>query len=226
LSHLNQMKVVIYGATGMVGQGVLMECIADPRITSVLCVGRKPSGTSHPKVRDLIRPDLLDYSDIGDAFNGTQACFYSLGITSVGMDEASYRRVTVDLTLAAANALAKANPTMTFCFVSGAGTDRSSRQMWARVKAAAEDALLAMPFRTHCFRPGLIQPMKGIRSKTGWYNAFYAAFAPIYSVFGGLMGDFATTTENLGRAMIRIAVEGSDVKILTNADINRIGAAK
>jgi uncharacterized protein YbjT (DUF2867 family) len=220
------MKVVLYGATGMVGQGVLMECIADPRITSVLCVGRKPSGATHAKVRDIVRADLFDYTDIGDAFKGVDACFYSLGITSVGMDEASYKRVTVDMAVAAANALAKANPTMTFCFVSGAGTDRDSRQMWARVKAQAEDALFAMKFRTHAFRPGLIQPMKGIRSKTGWYNAFYAVFRPIYAVFGSLMGSFATTTDNVGRAMIRVALEGSDVKILHNADINRIGTAK
>jgi uncharacterized protein YbjT (DUF2867 family) len=217
------MNVVIYGATGMVGQGVLMECLDDPRITSVLCVGRKPSGASHPKVRDLVMADLLDYSGIGSAFARVDACFYSLGVTSVGTDEASYRRMTVDMTLAAANALARANPRMTFCFVSGAGTDRTGRQMWARVKAEAEDALLAMRFRTHCFRPGLIRPMKGIRSKTEWYNAFYAVFAPMFGVFGGLMGDFVTTTETLGRAMIRIAVEGSDEKVLDSAAINRIG---
>lgn len=222
------MKVVVYGATRMVGQGVVMECIADPRINSVLCVGRRPSGVLHLKVHDLIRPDLFDYSDIGNAFKGVDACFYSLGITSVGMDEASYKRVTVDMTVAAANALAKANPTMTFCFVSGGGTDSSGTGpvMWARVKGQAENALFAMQFRTHAFRPGLIQPTKGIRSKTGWYNVFYALFGPIYAVFGGLMGNFATTTDNLGRAMIRVALEGSDVRILHNADINRIGKAK
>jgi uncharacterized protein YbjT (DUF2867 family) len=222
------MHVALYGATGMVGTGVLLECIADPRITSVTCVGRKPNEVKHAKVRDLVRKDLFDYSDIGDALNGVDACFYCLGVTSVGRDEASYTRVTVDMTLAAANALAKVNPTMTFCFVSGSGTDSSgtSRQMWARVKGRAENALFAMKFRTYAFRPGLIQPMKGIRSKTGWYNAFYAVFGPIYAIFGSLMGSFATTTDNIGRTMIRVAIEGSDKKILTNADLNRLGAPK
>jgi uncharacterized protein YbjT (DUF2867 family) len=218
------MKVVIYGATGMVGQGVLLECIEDPRVTSILCVGRKPVGIKHAKVRDVVRADLLDYSDIGDTFKGADACFYALGVTSVGTDESTYTRITHDFTVAAANALAAVNPTMTFCFVSGTGTDPDSRVMWSRVKGRAENALFAMKFRTHCFRPGLIQPMKGLRSKTGWYNAFYALFGPIYAVFGPIMGGFATTTERVGRAMIRIAVEGSDEKILHNADINRIGA--
>ena len=219
------MRVALYGATGMVGAGVLIECLADPRITSVLCVGRKPSGVTHAKVRDVVRQDLFDYSDIGDAFAGTDACFYCLGITSIGMDEASYSRVTVDLTVAAARALAKVNSGMSFCFVSGDGTDSSGagRIMWARVKGRAENALFAMQFKTTAFRPGLIQPMKGVTSKTGWYNAFYAVFRPIYKVFGPLMGGFVTTTDSIGRAMIRIAHEGSEKKILANADINRIG---
>jgi uncharacterized protein YbjT (DUF2867 family) len=218
------MKVVIYGATGMVGQGILLECIEDPRVTSVICVGRKPTGVSHAKVRDLVRENLLDYANIGDAFKGVDACFYSLGVTSVGTDEPTYTRITHDFTVAAAKALAAANPAMTFCFVSGSGTDTNGRQMWARVKGRTEDAVRAMSFKTYCFRPGIIQPMKGVKSQTGWYNFFYAITAPLLPLLRPILGNYLTTTEHVGRAMIRIAIEKSGPPYLENADINRVGA--
>jgi uncharacterized protein YbjT (DUF2867 family) len=220
------MKVVIYGATGMVGQGILLECIEDARVTSILCVGRKPTGVKHAKVRDVVRADLLDYSGIGDTFNGVGACFYALGVTSVGTDEATYTKITHDFTVAAAKALAAANPAMTFCFVSGTGTDPNGRQMWARVKGRTEDALRAMSFKTYCFRPGVIQPMKGVRSQTRLYNVFYAITAPLLPLLRPFVGGILTTTEHVGRAMIRIALEGSGPAYLENADINRVGAAK
>lgn len=218
------MKVVIYGATGMVGQGIVLECIEDPRVTSVVCVGRKPTGHKHPKVTDLVMKDLLDYSGIGSAFQGVDACFYALGVTSVGTDEATYTRITYDMTVAAANALAEANPKMTFCFVSGAHTDVNGRQMWARVKGRTENAMLAMPFSTFCFRPAIIQPMKGVRSQTGWYNFFYSVTGVILPLLRPFMSGYLTTTEHVGRAMLRLASGGDGPKILENADINRIGA--
>jgi uncharacterized protein YbjT (DUF2867 family) len=220
------MKVVLFGSTGMVGAGVLVECIADPAVTSVVCVGRKPSGVTHAKVRDVLLADMMDYSGIGDAFSGTDACFYCLGITSLGMTEAEYTRVTVDLTVAAANALATANSTMTFCFVSGASTDSSEKGsvMWARVKGRAENAIFAMLFKGYAFRPGYIQPMKGAKSKTTWVNAVYTVMAPLYPLFRPLVGNWATTTENVGLAMLEVARNGDAKKILENADINRIAA--
>lgn len=220
------MKVVLYGATGMVGAGVLMECIIDPRVTSVLCVGRKPVGVPHPKVRDMVLKDPMDYSGIGDAFAGTDACFWCLGITSLGMDEAAYSRVTVDFTVAGANALAAANPTLAFCFVSGASTDSTEKGsvMWARVKGRAENAVFAKFARSWAFRPGYIQPMKGVKSKTTWVNAVYTVMAPLYPLFRPLVGNWATTTENVGLAMIHVALHGEEKKILENGDINRIAA--
>jgi uncharacterized protein YbjT (DUF2867 family) len=220
------MKVVLYGATGMVGAGVLLECIADPRVTSVLCVGRKPVGVPHPKVKDLLLKDPMDYSGIGNAFAGTDACFWCLGITSLGMDEAAYSRVTVDFTVAGANALASANPTMAFCFVSGASSDSTEKGkvMWARVKGRAENAVFKTFPKSWAFRPGYIQPMKGIKSKTTWINAVYTVMGPLYPLFRPFVGNFATTSENIGIAMIHVALHGEDKKILENGDINRIAA--
>jgi uncharacterized protein YbjT (DUF2867 family) len=220
------MKVVLYGATGMVGAGVLMECIADPRVESVLCVGRKPTGVPHPKVRDLLLKDPMDYSAIGGAFDGVDACFWCLGITSLGMTETEYTRITVDFTVAGAKALAAASPAMAFCFVSGASTDSTEKGkvMWARVKGRAENAVFAMFPRSWAFRPGYIQPMKGVKSKTTWVNAVYTVMAPLYPIFRPFTGNFATTTENVGLAMLEVATNGEAKKILENADINRIAA--
>jgi len=217
------MKVILFGATGMVGTGILLECLDDSRVDSVLCIGRKPSGVTHAKVRDLVRTELHDFSDIADALRGYDACFFALGISVVGLDEPTYRRITLDIPVAIATTLEQVHPGMTFCFVSGAGADGSEkgRQMWARVKGAAENRLLAMQLNTYVFRPGLIQPRRGVTSKTGWYNVFYTLTAPLYPLLLRVLGSLVTATDTVGRAMIEVAATRYPKRILETGDINR-----
>jgi uncharacterized protein YbjT (DUF2867 family) len=168
------MKVVIFGATGMVGQGVLRECLLDPDVESVLAVVRNASLPQHDKLREIVHQDVFDLAAIGDSLSGYDACFFCLGVSSVGMKEETYRRVTYDLTVSVARTLANLNPTMTFIYVSGAGTDSTERGrlMWARVKGRTENALLQMRFKAvFLFRPGYVQLLNGIRTKTAWYGA-------------------------------------------------------
>jgi len=220
-------KAVLFGATGMVGAGVLVECLADSRVASVLVIGRRPCGVAHPKVRELVRADFFDWRDAAADLRGWDACFFCLGVSSVGMGEAAYHRVTYELTIAAAEALAAANPQLTFCYVSGEGTDGTERGrlMWARVKGKTENQLLRMPFRAYAFRPGYIQPFKGVRSKTRLYQAFYDALGWLYPVLRRLLPRHVTTTENMGRAMIRVAAEGYGKRVLENPDINALAGA-
>jgi uncharacterized protein YbjT (DUF2867 family) len=219
-------RVVLFGATGMVGAGVLHECLADPRVTSVLAVGRSPCGVAHPKLEERLHHDFFDYASVQSRFAGRDACFFCLGVSSAGMDEAKYRRLTHDLTLAAARALSAASPAMKFCYVSGAGTNERGRMMWARVKGETENALLHLPFAAaYMLRPGFIQPLRGYRSKTAVYRLFYAVFAPLYPLLRRVLPGLVTTTEVLGRAMIRLAAEGYPKNILETADINALGAA-
>ena len=219
------MKVILFGATGMVGQGVLRECLRDPSVTQVLAVGRSASGRHDPKLKELLLPDMLPYRAVAHQLEGYDACFFCLGVSSAGMSEADYRRVTFDLTLAAANQLVKLNPGMTFIYVSGQGTDSSEqgRSMWARVKGATENALLALPFKAaYMFRPGIIRPLHGIRSKTPLYQAFYTAFRPLLGLMAWLSPDSLTSTEQMGRAMIHAAQHGAPLRHLENHDINRL----
>jgi len=222
------MNVVIFGATGMVGRGVLLECLEDPRVRSVLAPVRTPSGIQHEKLRELVRSDFFDYSDVREEFDGLDACFFCLGVSSFRMDEATYTRLTYDLTIAAAEALAARNPDMTFCYVSGAGTDSTEqgRVMWARVKGRTENRLLAMPLNAYMFRPGYIQPMKGVRSKTGWYQAFYTLARPLYPLLQRIAPDQVTTTDAVGRAMIEVAANGYRTRILGPADINALAGMR
>jgi len=167
----------------MVGQGVLRECVLDPEITSVLVIGRSPLGQEQEKLREIVRQDLFNYTPIENELRGYDACFFCLGVSSAGMTEADYHHVTYGLTIAAAQILASLNPNMTFIYISGAGTDRteSGRSMWARVKGQTENALLRLSFKAaYMFRPGYIQPLHGIKSKTNWYCALYAVVSPIY----------------------------------------------
>jgi uncharacterized protein YbjT (DUF2867 family) len=219
------MRVIIFGASGMIGAGTLIECLADPRVTSVVVIGRTPTGVTHPKLREVLHTDFFDYSALTAEFANADACFFTLGTTAVGKDEATYTRLTFDLTLAAASAMATANPAMTFCYVSGDGTDSSEkgRTMWARVKGMTENALLALPFTaSYMFRPALIFPRKGVRSKTGWYQTFYNVFGPFYPVFQLLFGRWVTTTENHGRAFIAVAEREYPRRILFSRDINAL----
>jgi uncharacterized protein YbjT (DUF2867 family) len=219
------MKVVLFGATGMVGQGVLRECLADAGVESVLAVGRRPTGRSHPKLREIVHDDFLDFSAIEPELTGYDACFFCLGVTSIGLDEERYRHLTYDITMAAATALAKLNPGMVFTYVTGAGTDSTERGrvMWARVKGKTENDLLKLPFRAaYMFRPAGIQPLHGIRSKTAWVQAVYVVTAPLLSLLTRVAPKYMTTTEQLGRAMIKVARDGYPKPVLESEDINGV----
>lgn len=198
----------------MVGQGVLRECLRDPEVTDVFAVGRSPTGQQHPKLREIIHKDFSDFSALTlDA----DACFWCLGVTSVGMSEPDYTRVTHDYTIAAAKALVR--PTMTFIFVSGTGADGTA--MWARVKRKTEDDLFAMPFKqVFVFRPGLIQPLHGIRSRTRLYNIVYPVAYPLILIAKWVKPDSITTTERVGLAMLNVAKKGFPKKVLETPDIN------
>jgi len=209
----------------MVGQGVLRECLLDPEVESVLTIGRSATGQQHAKLHEIVHKDLFDYSAIEQQLSGYDACFFCLGVSSVGMSEPDYERITYGITLAAAQTLARLNPEMTFIFVSGAGTDSTEkgRSMWARVKGKTENALFQLPFRAqYMFRPGYIQPLHGIRSKTKVYDFFYKVLGPLYPVFKLLMPKYVTTTENIGRAMIKVARQGAPKSFLENQDINAL----
>jgi uncharacterized protein YbjT (DUF2867 family) len=219
------MKVILFGATGMVGLGALRECLLDPAVDSVLAVGRSPTGQRHPKLRELLHDNFFDFSAIESELTGYDACFFCLGVSSVGMDEERYRHLTYDLTLSAAVTLARLNPGMVFVYVSGRGTDASERGslMWARIKGRTENDLLKLPFRAaYMFRPAGIQPLHGIRSKTGWVQAIYVAAAPLLSLLHRLAPAYMTTTEQVGRAMIKVAREGYPKPVLESEDINRL----
>lgn len=221
------MKVILFGATGMVGGGVLIECLEDPRVDSVVSVGRRSCGVTHPKLREVIRSDVSDLGDVED-LAGCDACFFCLGVSSAGMSEAAYRRVTLDLTLDVAARLEGFNPNLTFCFVSGQGSDSSEHGhfMWARVKGAAENGLLRMELPAYMFRPGLIQPLKGTRSKTRLYQIPYTLLGPLIPALRRVFPRYVTTTVNVGRAMIRVAAEGYPKTVLETEDINAIGVAE
>lgn len=219
------MNVILFGATGMVGQGVLRECLLDPDVHQILSIVRTPSNQPHPKLRELVHTDFFDYSAIEPELTGFDACFFSLGVSSAGMDEAKYTHLTYDLTLAAATTLARLNPQMTFLYISGAGTDSTERgrSMWARVKGKTENDLLKLPFRAaYMFRPGVIQPLHGIRSKTRLYQTFYTILNPILPLLKSAFPQYITTTEQLGRAMLRVAKQGFPEPILESKDINTL----
>jgi uncharacterized protein YbjT (DUF2867 family) len=220
-------KVVLFGATGMVGRGALLECLDDPRVTSVLVIGRSSCGVQHAKLTEVIHGDFFNYGPLAERFKDCDACFFCLGVSSVGMDEAGYRRLTYDLTLAAAQAMAAVNKRLTFCYVSGQGTDSSERgrSMWARVKGQTENALLRLPFKAaFMFRPGFIQPVRGVRSKTRWYQAFYTVMRPITPLLRRLFPGSVTTTAAVGRALIQVAAAGYAKPLLETRDINQLGA--
>jgi uncharacterized protein YbjT (DUF2867 family) len=216
------MKVIVFGASGMVGQGVLRECLLDPEVTEVLAVGRRPLGHTDAKLRELVHGDLYDLSGVADQLTGYDAGFFCLGVSSAGMSEADYRRVTYDLTLAVARVLAEKNPQMTFTYVSGEGTDSTGagRTMWARVKGQTENALLELPFQAYMFRPGFIRPMHGERPKSRAYVIAYVLLRPLFPLVGRLMPNRSTTTERVGRAMLQVAKSGHPVRILPSTEIN------
>jgi uncharacterized protein YbjT (DUF2867 family) len=218
------MKVILFGATGMIGQGVLRECLRNPDVDSVLAIGRAATGVTHPKLREIVRKDLFDLADVADELAGYDACLFCLGVSSAGMSEEAYHRITYDLTLAVARTLADVHKGMRFLYVSGAGTDGSGRGrvMWARVKGQTENALLELPLDAYMFRPGFIQPMHGVKSKTQLYRAIYAVMGPFYPVLRRVGRKFVTSTEALGAAMVTVAGRGGPKRILETSDINAI----
>jgi hypothetical protein len=191
----------------------------------VLAVGRSPIGQQHPKLREIVHDDFLDYSDIESQLAGYDACFFCLGVSSVGMAEERYRHLTHDITLAAATTLAKLNPQMVFIYVTGRGTDSTEQGplMWARVKGKTENDLLKLPFRAaYMFRPAGIQPLHGIRSKTAWYQAAYVVAAPLLTLLNRIAPKYVTTTEQVGRAMIKVARDGYPKPVLESEDISAV----
>jgi len=211
----------------MVGQGVLRECLADPQVESILIVGRSSSGVENPKVREIVQPDLFDYSSLEDELTGFDACFFCLGISAAGMSDEAYRRISLDLTLAAAQALSRLNPEMTFIYVSGTGTDSTEqgRIMWARVKGKTENELMKLPFEAaYMFRPAYIQPLDGIQSRTKAYRVLYSIAGPLFPALQALFPRYVTTTEKVGLAMLQVAKQGNSQPLLENDDINRLAA--
>jgi uncharacterized protein YbjT (DUF2867 family) len=217
------MKVILFGATGMIGQGVLLECLRDPGVEVVLSVGRSPTGRTHDKLREIIKPDLNDGSLLAGEPSGYDACFFCLGVSSVGLSEAEYRRITYDIAVGAARTLIHKNPGMTFVFVSGGGADGTGQGhvMWARVKGETERAILELPFKgKYVFRPGFVRPGPGIKSRTRLYRVLYAALTPLFPLVSALLPRHVTTTERVGRAMLNVVRRGAPKAILENDDIN------
>jgi uncharacterized protein YbjT (DUF2867 family) len=219
------MNVILFGATGMVGQGVLRECLLDPDVRLVLSIGRSATGQKHDKLRELVHENLFDFSAIEHELSGFDTCFFCLGVSSAGMTEPQYHRVTYDIAMAAARTLVRLNPGMTFIYVSGAGTDTTERgrSMWARVKGKTENALLALPFKAaYMFRPAVIQPLHGIRSRTTSYRVLYALTRPLLPLLRAVFPKHVTTTERLAHAMIKVARQGAPKRTLESEDINAI----
>lgn len=213
------MKVVLFGATGMVGQAVLRECLLDDRIESVLVVGRSALAIDHPRVTQVVHEDFLDLSSLTLHLAGLDACFFCLGVSANGMSEPAYRRVTYFITMAAARELADQNPDLRFLYISGAGTDSTERGrlMWARVKGETENAVLSLPFHGYALRPGYIQPKHGIRSKNRLYRNMYRLTGGLYPLLTRLAPRHVIASDELARAMITVAADGAAARILDNA---------
>ena len=217
------MKILIFGASGMVGQGVLLASLNAVDVTQVVTVGRGSLKQTHEKLLQIVHSDLMDLSSIEDQLTGFDACFFCLGVSSGGMTQDAYTKLTYDLTLSVANTLARLNPQMTFTYISGSGTDSSEKGgvMWARVKGRTENALLKLPFKAaYMFRPGIIAPLDGIQSKTTSYRILYKFLAPTLPILMRLMPNQMLTTRSLGEAMLKAARNGAPKAILEASDIN------
>ena len=220
------MKVLLFGATGMIGQAVLQECLRDPGVSQIIAVGRRPTGVSDRKLIDVVASDVTQLSPHEAELRDVDACLFCLGVTSLGLSEDEYSRLTFDVTLAVARQLVRINLHMTFIYVSGAGTDSTERGrvMWARVKGRTENALLTLGFHAaYMFRPGAVIPLHGIRSRTAWYNAVYTLIRPLATPLIRLSPTHVTTSDRLARAMLVVARDGYSSPIVESPDINRLG---
>jgi len=218
-----KIKAIVFGATGMVGEGVLHECLKHQDVDSILVINRRPCGVEHRKLTEIIHPDFFDFSSIESRLSGYNACFLCMGVSAFRMKEKDYRHVTYDLTMTVARTLVKLNPEMTFCYVSGTGTDSSEkgRSMWARVKGQTENDLMKLPFKAvYMFRPGYIQPIKGLKNT----NKMYRVLSPFYPVWKTLFPGYVCSLEQLGLAMINTLKLPPDFHILENLDISKLSS--
>ena len=221
------MRVVLFGASGMIGQGVLREVLRADDVETVLTVGRSGTGQQHAKLRELKHDDFTNFASASSALTGYDVCIWCLGVASSGMSEADYTKVTFGYTMAAADVLLKVNPQLTFLFISGASTDSTEKGsvMWARIKGKTENALMAMPFKaSFMFRPGMIQPMNGEISKTPAYRLFYKFAWPLFPVVKALFPKYVSTTEGIGQAMLKVVRKGYEKRVLEVPDINAAAA--
>jgi uncharacterized protein YbjT (DUF2867 family) len=216
-----KIKTIITGSTGMVGEGVLHECLKHPDVESVLVINRKPCGVVHNKLKEIIHKDFFDLSQVESQLSGYNACYFCAGVSSVGKKENEYKRITYDLTMNFANTIQRLNPEIVFTYVSGVGTDSTEKgkSMWARVKGKTENDLLKLPFKAaYMFRPGYIQPTKGLKNT----YKIYKVLVPLYPIFEKLFPKYVITLEDVGKAMINAVLKGSEKKILECADIKKI----
>ena len=221
-------KVIITGATGMVGKGVLLECLDSDKVSEVLCIGRNPVQLEHPKLKQVIHKDFSEFESISDQIQGYDAAFMCMGVSAAGLNEKKYNHMTYDYTMALANALIQPNSQMTVCYVSGQGTDSTEkgRQMWARVKGKTENDLLKLGFKgAYMFRPGAIIPLRGIKSSTRLYQFFYDYFLWLLKLVKRLAPNSVVNTTDIGLAMINCATVGYSEKILKPADILKAAQA-
>ncbi|GAA4848845.1 SDR family oxidoreductase [Algivirga pacifica] len=217
------MKVIITGATGMVGKGILLECIESAEVSDILLLNRKSTGITHPKVKEILHSDFANLNPIKEHLQGYDACFYSMGVSALGLSEEQYTHITYTMTVHMATLLKELNPNMVFNYVSGTGTDSSEKGkiMWARVKGKTENAILTMGFKdAYAFRPGMIIPEKGVKSSTGWYNALYVIFRPLFPLFRKF--DSITSSVKVGKAMINSVRYPQTQKHLENPEINAL----
>jgi len=216
-----KIKAIITGASGMVGEGVLHECLLHPEVEEVLVIGRRTAGVIHPKLKEILHSDFFDLSAIKHQLKGYNACYFCLGVSSVGMKEKDYHHVTYDLTMHMATILADQNPGMTFCYVSGSGTDSSEhgKLMWARVKGQTENDLMQLPFKAaYMFRPGFMRPTRGLKNTLKGYQFF----TWLYPVLRPLFPNFVCTLQEVGQAMVNVTLNGYDKRILEVKDIVKL----
>jgi len=220
------MRIIVFGATGMVGQGVLEACLRADTVTEVLVIGRSRTGRTHAKLREIEHAYFTDFSPIRAQLAGYDACFFCLGTSALGMSESDYRVITSDFTLAAAHALLAENPDLTFCYVSGVGTDGTgkTRMMWARVKGEVENALLELTPRAFMFRPAVVLPLPGTKPKTKWYVLLYRIVTPLAPLLRRIGPRNVTSSLLLGYAMLETASAGAPQRVLDTADINELAA--
>jgi uncharacterized protein YbjT (DUF2867 family) len=220
------MKVLIFGATGMLGRAALLQCLRDPDTEQVVTLGRTATAAREQKLCEIVHQDMLNYAGMEESLAGFDACFYCLGVASTGMNEADYERVTYSFALAAAEMLSRVNPGMAFVYISGSGTDSTEkgRVMWARVKGRTENALLRLPLNAYMFRPGFIEPMDGIESKTPSYRAFYRVTRPLFPLLRWALPNQVLSTRDMGQAMLNVVRRGYKKRILETRDIRALVA--